>query len=83
MSELWAAAKGAPPLAVLAGVAAAAAIYKVGSSFFVGVILRLGVDPFSLHRAIPCSAVAIYKVGSRLFIRPRETAADDHQGADL
>ena len=32
MSELWAAAKGAPPLAVLAGVAAAAAIYKVGSS---------------------------------------------------
>jgi len=33
VSELWAAAKGAPPLAVLAGVAAAAAaIYKVGSS---------------------------------------------------
>ncbi|XP_066386875.1 membrane steroid-binding protein 2-like [Miscanthus floridulus] len=32
LSELWAAAKGAPPLAVLAGVAAAAVIYKVGSS---------------------------------------------------
>lgn len=32
VSELWAAAKGAPPLAVLAGVAAAVAIYKVGSS---------------------------------------------------
>jgi membrane-associated progesterone receptor component len=32
VSELWAAAKGAPPLAVLAGVAAAVAIYKAGSS---------------------------------------------------
>lgn len=32
LSELWAAAKGAPPLAVFAGVAAVAAIYKVGSS---------------------------------------------------
>ena len=31
MSELWAAAKDAPPLAVLAAVAAAVAIYKVGS----------------------------------------------------
>ncbi|KAF8672458.1 hypothetical protein HU200_049670 [Digitaria exilis] len=30
--ELWEAAKGAPPLAVLAGVAAAVAIFKVGSS---------------------------------------------------
>ena len=74
---------GASSRPVLVGVAAAVAIYKVGSSFFVGAILRLGVGPFSLHRAIPCSAVAIYKVGSRLFIRPRETAADDHQGADL
>jgi len=32
LAELWSAAKGAPPLAVLAGVAAAVAIYKVGSS---------------------------------------------------
>ncbi|CAL4934234.1 unnamed protein product [Urochloa decumbens] len=32
LAELWEAAKGAPPLAVLAGVAAAVAIYKVGSS---------------------------------------------------
>ncbi|CAN6323575.1 unnamed protein product [Urochloa humidicola] len=32
LAELWAAARGAPPLAVLAGVAAAVAIYKVGSS---------------------------------------------------
>ncbi|PUZ38401.1 hypothetical protein GQ55_9G193400 [Panicum hallii var. hallii] len=32
LAELWAAAKDAPPLAVLAGVAAAVAIYKVGSS---------------------------------------------------
>ncbi|CAL4917430.1 unnamed protein product [Urochloa decumbens] len=32
LAELWATAKGAPPLAVLAGVAAAVAIYKVGSS---------------------------------------------------
>jgi membrane-associated progesterone receptor component len=32
VAELWAAAKDAPPLAVLAGVAAAVAIYKVGSS---------------------------------------------------
>ena len=31
VSELWAAAKDAPPLAVLAAVAAAVAIYKVGS----------------------------------------------------
>jgi membrane-associated progesterone receptor component len=31
VAELWEAAKGAPPLAVLAGVAAAVAIYKVGS----------------------------------------------------
>jgi len=31
VSELWAAAKDAPTLAVLAGVAAAVAIYKVGS----------------------------------------------------
>ncbi|RCV42248.1 hypothetical protein SETIT_9G201400v2 [Setaria italica] len=31
LAELWEAAKGAPPLAVLAGVAAAVAIYKVGS----------------------------------------------------
>ncbi|PUZ38403.1 hypothetical protein GQ55_9G193600 [Panicum hallii var. hallii] len=54
LAELWAAAKDAPPLAVLAGVAAAVAIYKVGKTKMEGGALLVNAPVEIRNRTTSC-----------------------------